>query len=231
MKDIQIAAFVLLIPIVWAGAPQAFAGDSGYYLSGKGGPTYLTVGGFQASSGGALHDTSAANMVGAFGMAAGYTWAKQGIPLRTELEFMNRTEVTHDSSPLFSVGGTNFGVASTVQNVSAMLKAYWYLPYGDPNRMSPFVSAGAGVSRNAVRGDLTPIATGGSTVNFNKASLHPAWTAGAGVSLYLGNNVVNDIELRYVDLGSADWGIPGSVNLHASTIRGAEVSFALRYNF
>ena len=220
---------IALLGILASTAP-GFAGDSGFYLSGKGGPTYLNVGNIQASSGGVLHDSSAANLIGAFGMAGGYTWLRQGLPLRTELEFMNRTEVTYDSSPMFNGSVRNYGIASTEQNVSAMLKGYWYLPFGDPERMSPFVSGGFGISRNAVKGDLTPIG-GGSPIHFSDATLHPAWTAGVGVSFYLGNNVVNDVELRYVDLGSADWGIVGAPTLHSNAVQGGELSFALRYNF
>ena len=222
-----VAATLSIIP-----AHAALAQNSGFYLSGKGGPSFLNVSGIHSTTGaGTVNDDSDSNLVGAFGMAGGYTWLQQGLPLRTELEFMNRTEVTTDSTPLFTSGATNFALASTVQDVSLMLKAYWYVPMGDGAKWSPYFTFGGGIARNAVKGDLTPIATGGAPTHFSKSRLDPAWTIGAGISFYLGNNVVNDVEIHYVDLGSADWGIPGAANISANALRGAEIIFALRYNF
>lgn len=213
-------------------AHAALAENSGFYLSGKGGPSFLNVSGIHSTTGaGGVTDDSDSNLVGGFGMAGGYTWLQQGLPLRTELEFMNRTEVTTNSTPLFTSGATNFGLASTVQNVSLMLKGYWYVPMGDGAKWSPYFTIGGGIARNAVKGDLTPIAAGGVPTHFSKSRLDPAWTFGAGISFYLGNNVVNDVEIHYVDLGGADWGIPGTANLSANAVRGAELIFSLRYNF
>ena len=210
-------------------AMPARAGDgqpSGFYFSGKGGPSFLDTGTVKSSSG--LTDTSGSNIVGAFGMAGGYTWLHEGLPLRTELELMNRTEVTFDSTPLLSGGGTNYALSSTVQNISVMLKGYWYFKVGDPAIWSPFISGGLGFSRNAVKGDLTTIGSG-AVQHIDKTSYAPAWSIGTGASFYLGNHVVNDIELRYVDLGKADWG--STPELKTNALRGAELIFALRYNF
>lgn len=203
---------------------------SGFYFAGKGGPSFLDTGSISTSTGAGLRDDSGAGVVGAFGMAGGYTWSNQGLPLRTELEFMNRTEVTYDSTPLLRGAGTNYALASTVQNVSLMLRGYWHFRLGDPNVWSPFLSGGVGVSRNAVKGDRTTIGSG-AVQHLDNVSYEPAWSLGTGASFYLGNNVVNDIELRYVDLGKADWGIASAPNLKNNSLRGAELIFSLRYNF
>jgi opacity protein-like surface antigen len=203
---------------------------SGFYFAGKGGPSFLDTGSISTSTGAALREDSGSNLVGAFGMAGGYTWTAQGLPLRTELELMNRTEVTFDSSPLLRGAGTNYALASTVQDISLMLRGYWHFKLGDPKIWSPFLSAGAGVARNTVKGDLTTTGSG-AVQHLDKTTYAPAWSLGTGASFYLGNNVVNDIELRYVDLGKAQWGITGAPDLETRSLRGAELIFALRYNF
>jgi opacity protein-like surface antigen len=210
------------------GHAQTAAEKSGFYFAGKGGPSFLDTGKVSAGSGAALTDDSGSNLVGAFGMAAGYTWQRQGLPLRTEIELMNRTEVTYDAAPLLRGAGTNYALGSTVQDVSLMLRGFWHFKAGDPAVWSPFVSAGAGVARNVVKGDMTAIGSG-AVQHLDKTTYAPAWSIGAGASFYLGNNVVNDIELRYVDLGKADWG--GTPGLETTSLRGAELIFALRYNF
>lgn len=186
--------------IVSSTSANAQSAKSGFYFAGKGGPSFLDASGIESSGGGALSDTNALNMVGAFGMAAGYTWLQQGLPLRTELELMNRTELTYDASPLFSSGAGRSALASTVQDVSMMLRGYWHFDAGSPTIWTPFLSAGIGIARNAVKGDLTPIAAGGTAQHLDKVTYAPAWSAGFGASFYLGHDVVNDIELRYVDL-------------------------------
>lgn len=224
------AASLLLLPLA---AMPAFAGDSqssGFYFAGKGGPSLVETGTVKSSTGAGLVDDNGRNMVGAFGMAGGYTWLHEGLPLRTELELMNRTEVTFDGAPLLSGSGTNYTLSSTVQNVSLMLKGYWYFRSGNPAVWSPFISGGLGLSRNAVKGDLTTTGSG-AVEHVDKVSYAPAWSIGTGASFYLGNHVVNDIELRYVDLGKADWGIAGGPDLKTKDVRGAELIFALRYNF
>lgn len=229
-RFLSLAVFCGLALFAWIQPSFAQTRNSGFYFAGKGGPSFLDTGSVSASTGAGLHDDSGANVVGAFGMAGGYTWSNQGLPLRTELEFMNRTEVTYDSTPLLSGGGTNYALASTVQNISLMLRGYWHFRLGNPAIWSPFLSGGVGLSRNAVKGDLTTTGSG-AVQHLDKVSYEPAWSLGTGASFYLGNNVVNDIELRYVDLGKADWGIANAPNLTSSSLRGAEVIFSLRYNF
>lgn len=226
-----LGAAVLLLTAAAFALPAAAGGRSGYYLAGKGGPSVLGMSQIDSSASVALNDDSAVNMVGAFGMAGGYNWSHFGLPLRTEVELMNRTEVTFNSNPLLTTGGSDYAVASTVQNVSLMLRGAWYFHVGDPNVWSPFVSAGVGVARNAVKGNITRIAAGASPEDLDNVTYAPAWSVGAGASFYLGNNVVNDVALRYVDNGKADWGIASAPNLTTDHLRGLELIFALRYNF
>src|SRR3546814_18312561 len=99
-------------------------------------------------------------MVVACGRVGVYSWLHEGLPLRTELELMNRTEVTFDGAPLLTGGGTNYALSSTVQNVSLMLKGYWYLRSGNPEVWPPFIYGGICLSRNDVTRDLTTIGSG-----------------------------------------------------------------------
>ncbi len=201
---------------------------SGFYFTGKGGPAFAFATDIENGAGRKLEDDSAVNMIGAFGMGLGYTWARQGLPLRTELEFVNRTEVSYNRSPLFSGSATNDTVGSDIQNITAMMKGYYHFNSGDM-MWSPFISGGLGISRNAISGQYTP--AGGTPRNLNEADYDLAWTAGAGVSVYLGNNIVNDIELSYVDLGEANWGGPAATNLKTDALSALQLMFSLRYNF
>jgi len=217
-----------LIAAAPASAEEQSASGSGFYFAGKGGPTLAFATDIENGAGRALKDDSATNMIGAFGMGLGYTWAREGLPLRTEIEFMNRTEVSYNQSPLFAGSAANDAVGSDLQNVTAMAKGYYHFASGD-RMWSPFISGGLGLSRNAVSGQHTP--AGGTPLDVDKVTYDLAWTAGAGVSLYLGNHIVNDIEISVVDLGSADWGLPSATNLHTDSLMAAQITFALRYNF
>ena len=199
---------------------------SGFYFSGKGGPILGYMRNIKSDSGSAVNKTSAYNMIGGFGMAAGYAWAREGLPIRTEFEFMNRTEINYDKSPVLS--GSSDAVGSTVQNVTGLAKVYWHFNVDSP-KWSPFLLGGVGLSRTKVKGQYTP--SGGGAYNLSKVTYGLAWTAGAGVSLFLANHLVNDIELSYVDLGKVDYGLPSSVNLHSNSLGGLQLLFDLRFNF
>ena len=220
-------AFAAASPVL---AQSAEPQGSGFYLAGKGGPTYALASDVSGRSdgGNAIEDDSASNLIGAFGLAGGYAWVSQGLPLRTELEFMNRTEVSYNSSPVYSGGGPADSIGSDIQNVTLMAKGFWHFDAGSP-RWSPFVSAGLGVSRNAVTGRFTP--AGGAPVDVDETKLDLAWSVGTGASFYLGNRVVNDVELRYVSLGASDWSLPAPFTLESDALHAVELSFAIRMNF
>jgi opacity protein-like surface antigen len=223
-----VAGLFVCLPFSPANAEDPSAAGSGFYFAGKGGPAFAFASDIESGSGSALKDDSAFNAIGAFGMGIGYTWAKQGLPLRTEFEFVNRTEISYNASPLFSSSSSNDAVASDIQNITAMLKGSWHFSSGD-GMWSPFVSAGVGLSRNAVTGQYTP--AGGAPGDLDEVSYDLAWSVGVGASFYLGKKIVNDIELSYVDLGSVDWGRPTSTNLKTDSFGGVQLLFSLRYNF
>ena len=210
----------------WAQAtgPQG----SGFYVAGKGGPTFAFATDLSGSGGAGVDDDSAMNLIGAFGLAGGYAWVKQGLPLRTELELMNRTEVSYNASPVYAGGGAADAIGSDIQNVTLMAKAFWHFDAGSP-MWSPFVSAGLGVSRNAVTGRFTP--AGGAPSDVDETHYDVAWSVGTGASFYLGNRVVNDVELRYVNLGASDWSLPAPFTLASDDLHAVELSFAIRINF
>lgn len=205
--------------------------SKGWYFSGKGGPSFSQISGIKSQSGAQVTDDAAANVVGAFGMAGGYEWTyRYKLPLRTEIEFMNRTEVTYDVSPLLQ-GTASGALASTVQNITTMGKAYWHFPV-DSKDWWPFVSGGLGWSRNTVKSQYTP--SSGSATKSSNTTDDLAWSVGAGATFKLGPVVMNDIEFRYVDLGKVDWGLPAGQNITASgpgAFGATEISFALRAMF
>ncbi len=201
---------------------------SGWYVSGKGGPSWSGLRDISSTRGKTVDDGQASNVIGSFGMAGGYQWMYRfNIPLRTEFEFMNRTEVIYNASPLLR--GTSSGaLASSVQNVTGMARAYWHMPVNS-SRWWPFLSAGIGISRNVAKSQYTP--TGGSLLKITHATTGLAWSAGIGASFRLGPNIMNDVELRWVDLGKAAWQLPGDADIRDDSLAAAELSFAIRIMF
>lgn len=230
MRCLLIFVFAVLMAASASGC-RADDGPNGWYFSGKGGPTYAALSGVHSTSGGVVNSSGSSNVIGAFGMAAGYSFVpNEGIPLRAELEFMNRTEVTYDSSPLLLSGGSG-ALASTVQNVSTMAKFYWHFPVGSDNWW-PFVSSGIGWSHNTAKSQYTP--TGGSSARYTTTTDDLAWSVGGGASFKLGPQIMNDVELRWVDLGRVNWGLPASANIENKGLNrfsAVEVSFSIRYMF
>jgi opacity protein-like surface antigen len=226
-------AIGLALATVLARPGAAGAADShpGWYVAGKGGPSYSAIAGIKGSDGGTVGDTSANNLNGAFGMAAGYEFMhRHGIPLRAELEFMNRTEVTYDASPLLTSPASG-ALASTAQNITTMAKVFWHFPV-DSTNWWPFASAGIGWSRNTVKSQYTP--TGVSATRITQATNALAWSLGIGASMKLGPQVMNDIELRWVGLGKLDWGLPSGVGIEATGVdafTAVELNFAIRFVF
>jgi len=203
----------------------------GWYVAGKGGPSLAKITNIQSTNSYGINDTHAQNMIGAFGMAAGYEWSyRYHIPLRTEFEVMNRTEVTYNASPVL-LGVSSGALASTVQNVTGMAKAYWHFPVNSANWW-PFISGGLGMSMNTVKSQYT--ASGGTPIRNTHASEELAWSGGFGATFKLGPQVMNDVEIRYVDLGKANWGLPSKQNISTNGIgdfAATEISFAIRVMF
>ena len=222
----------ILPTLGWAqdGAPSRPKLDpsKGWYVSGKGGPSFEYLSGVAASQSGASPTEDAAeNVVGAFGMAGGYEWTyRYHVPLRTELEFMNRTEINYDASPVLP-GSPGTSLSSTIQNVTTMAKAYWHFPVGS-EMWWPFVSGGLGWSHNTVKNRYTP--NGGAMSKTTRTSDDLAWSLGVGTTFKLGPYVMNDIEIRYVDLGDVDWGLPSEQGIQAvgpGAYTATEVTFGL----
>ncbi|MGE4279268.1 MAG: outer membrane protein [Magnetospirillum sp.] len=237
IKGFIIVLGIMFVPALgWAQdkTPPAPKVDpkKGWYFSGKGGPSFENLSGVSAAQSGATATEDASEaVVGAFGMAGGYEWMyRYHVPLRTELEFINRTEIGYDASPLMQ-GGTGTALASTVQNVTTMAKAYWHFPVNS-DKWWPFVSGGLGWSHNTIKSRYTP--NGGAMTKTTNTVDDLAWSVGAGATFKLGPDVMNDVEIRYVDLGKVDWGLPAGQNIQTNAMgdyTATEISFAIRYMF
>ena len=143
---------------------------------------------------------------------------------------MNRTEVTYNASPVL-LGTSSGALASTQQNVTGMAKAYWHFPVNSANWW-PFVSGGLGMSINTAKSQYT--AGGSNPIRYTHTSEDLAWSGGFGATFKLGPQVMNDVEIRYVDLGKADWGLPAGQNIVTKGIgdfAATEISFAIRVMF
>jgi len=202
---------------------------NGWYFVGKGGPSFSSLSDVKsANSGETLKVNNGSNIVGAFGMAAGYEMMyKHEVPLRVELEFMNRTEVTYNASPL-TTSATSGSLSSTAQNIAMMVNGYWHFPVNS-KIWWPFVSGGLGWSHTKTKSLYTPNGSNTGTA-YTKSADNLAWSVGVGASMKMGPDMTNDIELRHVSLGANDWGLP-SQNIKTDSFSATELIFGIRYNF
>ncbi|MEM7653699.1 MAG: outer membrane beta-barrel protein [Pseudomonadota bacterium] len=163
-------------------------------------------------------------------LAVGYNLHRWGIPIRAEIEYAARGKVEYDAQPVLS-GATGVDVQSTVKNDTVM--ANLYLDFSRPGKKwQPYIGLGLGVSFNDTNADVTD---NGSLIRVSKKLTEFAYSGMAGVAYPLGQNWWFDTRLRYVNLGSLQFGpqqvTGGGLQLDAETLDSIELGIGLRWHF
>lgn len=144
----------------------------------------------QATLGGYLDGKLESDMSFGGGLAAGYDfWYFAGVPVRTEVEYMIRT------NSRFETDDANVR-AEVPQTVFA--NAYW--DFRNSTRFTPYVGGGIGA------------AFVGSESNF-------AWNVGTGIGYDITDDLKATLGYRYVDFGKVeDRDMKGSFQAHEATL-------------
>ncbi len=153
---------------------------------GPGGAFRQTSGGLRPSIGG--------------GAMVGYHWNGQGLPVRTELEYVRRFRLDFDTE---AAGPPKTGYKDDVSSDGVMLNLFLDLDTGRWWR--PFIGGGLGWARNSSDTLRTNIATGASEDKDATADSF-AYSAMAGVRVAISRNWVAEIGYRFIDLGKIDSG-------------------------
>jgi opacity protein-like surface antigen len=157
------------------------------------------------------------------GVAAGYNWEGQGLPIRTEVEYAFRDNFGYGASPTY--GGTQmlsaFTHDSDLDIHTLMVNALY--DYDTGTKFTPYVGGGLGLSLNITDtvstmldtiGQNRPLtdpgvantnADAGLTQESTGKTLNLAKSLMAGVTYDLADRWLIDMGYRYVDFGEVNW--------------------------
>ena len=223
---------LLLVPTANAFAEQEtppiyLSGKLGFSLMGASDITNTSnVSGARAE----VTKGSTSETVMPIGGAIGYNWAKHGVSLRTEMEFLYRTNLGYEANPTFTNAATPTKFTSKMTSKTVFFNGYY--DFTNTSKFTPFVGGGIGFSMNNTK-------TNGSLTNgtlpaegtINKTDF--AWNVGGGVAYALTEHISLDVTYRYADLGKANWGanFTDVVRLTANNLHTNEFLFGARYQF
>lgn len=234
MKIKNLAAAIGAVCFMGA-AGNAASADSGFYLEGKLGASFLNADDMRNTTNVANPATvnvrNESDTVLGVGAAVGYNWKpKFNAPLRTDLEYMYRTALNYAPNPTFTNAGIPTRSDGDLNSHSVMANLYWDMTTW--NGLTPFLSGGLGVALNRTDSDGTVIATGVKK-NYTQDNLNFAWTLGGGVNYAIAPKWSLGLAYRYIDLGEASFGDsnPADAEITSDDVHTHEVLLGLRYQF
>jgi opacity protein-like surface antigen len=173
---------------------------TGDYVVYRGIGGYSLVDDVTETSGGKLQIRNDEDIVGGMGFAAGYDWAKKGLPLRTELEYHYRARMDFDTRV---VNGTAAGFENQLSTHAVMANLYFdFKPLG---AFKPYVGAGAGWVRNVSDVDRVPLA-GTAKEERTDEKDNFGWSVMAGVMYQISQGWQFEVGYRFIDLGEVKSG-------------------------
>lgn len=176
-------------------APQAFSAEVGSYVSLGTGYGDAKEANIKVPGPGLESDEVGNSPV--FTGAFGYQYSPN---LRAELEVAYHPDYAVEEE--FSVMGTSVEVDAEISALSAMVNVFYDFPM---ESFTPFIGAGAGVSKNEIF-DITNTALNGPSAGFaviGEGDSHTgfAWQLMAGVHVPLRENLSLKLAYHYADLG------------------------------
>ncbi|MEO5337373.1 MAG: outer membrane beta-barrel protein [Magnetospirillum sp. WYHS-4] len=235
IKRIVLGSF--LSTLVAGAAASPGQADTGIYLEGKAGVSFLDADDFEntthvdPSIKARVNVKSESETVFGIGGAVGYNWKpRHNVPLRADVEYMYRTALDYSPNPTFINAATPTRTDADMNSHSLLLNGYWDI--GSWQGFTPFVGAGFGMAFNRTDTDGTVIASG-LKENYTNTNMDFAWTVGGGVSYAISPKWTLGLSYRYLDLGEAAFGDPSATDaeLTAQNVSTHEVLLGLRYQF
>jgi opacity protein-like surface antigen len=220
--------------VVLALSGQALAGENlPFYLGAKLGLSAMTADDVENTTETAnpatVNKSSADDTLTALGLAAGFNWKEMsGIPLRTEIEYMYRSDFNYKADPTFTNAGTPTKVDIDMNVQTLLFNAFLDIPTG--TAVTPYVGAGLGWAFLESDGDVTVLATGAPDSQSNSET-NLAWQVGGGLAYAINDHWTADLGYRYIDFGGMEWGDTKRLGLKADEITAHEVLLGIRYTF
>lgn len=223
---------MLLLLLVSGGNAFAEQAIPPIYLSGKLGFSLMEASDITNTSNTSgtraeVTKSSTSETVMPIGGAIGYNWAKQGVSLRTEMEFLYRTNLGYEANPTFTNAATPTKFTSKMTSKTVFFNGYY--DFKNTTKFTPFVGGGIGFSMNNTKtnGSLT---NGASPAEGTIKRTDFAWNVGGGVAYNLTEHIILDVTYRYADLGKAVWQAD-TVQLTSNNLHTNEFLFGARYQF
>jgi len=226
---------MVLATVVSVGGPGARAelNSGGDYVALR------LVGGVSAVDGvsdngdsGTLEIRNDDDFVAGAGIAIGYDWSRNNLPVRTELEYTYRYRFDFDTRVNGGTGGTNSGVANNLSTHTVMLNAFYDIDTG--TRIKPYAGAGIGWARNVSDANHTKL----NILNFccdetrEDSRDNFAWSVQAGMVYRLADDWRIELGYRYIDLGEVDGGaFTTGTLISADDYTSHDVLFSVIYRF
>jgi opacity protein-like surface antigen len=225
----QPVRYVAMVFALLISTGEAFALDtllSPLYIGGKIGVSLMSANDIaNTSSVASLTKTDSHDTVVPVGAAIGYNWRKHGVSLRTEFEYLNRSNFGYTSIPVFTSSFTPIGLTSKI--ISQTLFANVFYDFHNATLFTPFLGGGIGAAINKSTTTLNVI---GSPVfdTFETTDTRFAWHVGAGVAVQVTEIMLLELSYRHTDLGGAVWGNKGALELTTNSLHANEFLFAAR---
>jgi opacity protein-like surface antigen len=177
-----------------------------------------------------------------FGLGIGYYFNDW---LRFDVTGEYRSRANFHGSEIYNVGGVNATDEYSGSKSEWLALLNGYVDLGTWNRLTPFVGAGIGVSRNTIHnfqdvchGCGGNPANNGVSFAGDTSKWNFAWALHAGVSYKVTNNFMIEFSYRYLDMGKAETGqivsydfsqsLPGST---FDRLTSHDFRLGLRFNF
>lgn len=176
--------------------------------------------------------------------AIGFDFSKiSNLDVRTELEYAYKDKAKYNPNiSSISAGGrvrvppTNIRspFVNEISNQSLMINAYY--DFKNTSKFTPYLSAGAGISRvkNNTSSLLDEDRFDEPKTNFSDTSNSFTWSAGAGVSYKMTENLALDLAYRYVDVGEIEFKNVVAENItlkNTADLVSHDYSLGIRYKF
>ena len=197
LSGVAILSLLTLASTASAQSSRTSSSHSGDYLS------FLMIGGASkvdgvTTSSGTLELRNDADEVAALGFALGYTWAKKGVPIRTEIEYHYRARFDFDTRVTGSAGYEN-----QLSTHSVLVNAYGDYQLND--RWAVFAGGGLGWAQNVSDVARVPTGGGAKTERVDRKN-NFAWNTALGVIWSFAQNWGAEFRYRYIDLGEVESG-------------------------
>ena len=179
--------------------------------------------------------------------AVGFDFSKiSNANARAELEYtykdkakfnpaLNKVSLNFDGTPeeVELPEGVSSLFINELRTQSLMFNAYY--DFKNTSKFTPYVSAGAGVTRVKNTQTLNPQLSEETNLGLSDTSNSFTWSAGAGVAYKVTENVALDLAYRYVDAGEIEF--KNSVAQEDAKLKSTadltshDYSLGIRYNF